>query len=189
MTNHDERRDYYRIEDTVGLSFETCTESELPSNDEFLRMAPDEFQLINHLKNLDLENSKLLHTIQEESPDIARYLKLVNLKIEALAKNIITKGLTDEIATTEVTLSAGGINLISQNMLATENYIKLRMILYPSTCVINCYAKVVRSEPCDGGFDSAFEYFLITESDRDILVRHVLQLQSNTLRKQTAQEN
>lgn len=189
MTSQDERRDYYRIDDTVGLSFETVTESELPTHDEFTTTPPDEFQLINQLKALELENSKILHTIQEETPEIARYFKLLNQKIEAIAKTIVTQGLTDEISTQEVTLSAGGINFISENMLATDNYVKLRMILYPSTSVINCYARVIRSEVTDGGFDTAFEYSLLSESDRDTLVRHVLQVQSNALRKKTIEEN
>ena len=189
MTNHEERRDYYRIDDTVGLSFETVSELELPSQDEFQNSTPDEFQLINQLKSLELENSAILNSIQEQTPEIARYFKLLNAKIDAVAKTIITQGLTDEISTTQVTLSAGGINFISPNMLATDNYVKLRMVLYPSNCVINCYARVVRSEVTEGGFESAFEYKLITESDRDTLVRHVLQVQSNALRKKSAEEN
>ena len=90
MNINDERRDYYRIEDTVGLQIEPCNESDIPSAEEFANQGGDEFKLINHLSRLDLDNSTLLHSIQDTSPDIARYLKVINLKIEAIAKQIVT---------------------------------------------------------------------------------------------------
>jgi len=188
MQTHDERRDFYRINDTVGLSYEQCSEFELPSKEEFANQSPDEFQLINHLSRLDLDNSSLLHSIQDDSPDIARYFKLINSKIEAIAKQIVSVGLTDEVTPTEVTLSAGGLSFVSTEQYQLGNLIKTRMILYPSNSVISSYGVVVRSVASEQGFDTAVEYRLINESDRDALVRHVLHLQSNSLRKHSIQD-
>ena len=185
----DERRDYYRISDTVGLRVDPAAENELPTKEQFAEQTADEFKLINHLSRIDLENSSLLHSIQDTSPDVARYLKLINIKIEAIAKQIVAMGLTDEVKPTEVTLSAGGISLNSKIPFTKGDLVKLQMILYPSNAVITSYARAVRSQPQDGYFDTAFEYDLITESDRDTLVRHVLQLQSTTLRLRSLQKD
>ncbi len=71
--SEDERRDYYRINDTVGLTYTVCTgEGEVPTADEFIAEAPDEFQLINHLSRIDMDSSTLLHSIQDVNQDIAR---------------------------------------------------------------------------------------------------------------------
>jgi hypothetical protein len=187
METHDERRDYYRINDKVGLQVEHCDKADIPSHEEFAAEANDDFKLINHLSRMDLDNSALLHTIQDNSPDVARYLKLINSKIDALAKQIVSMGLTDEVEPTEVTLSAGGISYISNAPGPESGYAKLRMILYPSNAVITSYGRVVRTGPTDDGYEVAFEYQLINESDRDALVRHVLQLQSNSLRKRATE--
>ena len=61
------------------------------------------------------------------------------------------------------------------------------MVLYPSCSGILTYGKIVRCRPMPNTdpqqYDIALEYILITENDRDALVRHILQLQSNYLRK------
>jgi len=185
MNAEDERRDYYRINDTVGLRVEPTNQEQIPAMEDFTEQSADEFRLINHLSRIDLENSTLLHNIQDTNPDIARYLKLINIKIEAIAKQIVAMGLTDEVKPTDITLSAGGISYKSNIPYDKGDVVKLQMILYPSNAVIHAYAKAVRSQPQGDVFDNAFEYILITESDRDTLVRHVLQLQSNSLRQRS----
>ena len=185
MKAADERRDYYRINDTVGLRVEPTTQEQIPAMEDFTEQSADEFRLINHLSRIDLENSTLLHNIQDTNPDIARYLKLINIKIEAIAKQIVAMGLTDEVKPTDITLSAGGISFKGNIPFDKGDLVKLQMILYPSNAVINAYARAVRSHPQGDVFDNAFEYILITESDRDTLVRHVLQLQSNSLRQRS----
>ncbi len=190
MTNNsiDDRRDYYRINDTVGLIYTICSkESDIPTEDEFIAEVPDEFQLINQLSRIDTESSSLLHSIQDVSPDICRYLKIINSKIEAIARQVVSIGLTEEIKPRKVTLSAGGISFCSSKKIKIGKTLRSQMILYPSCSGILTYGKIVRCEPVTKKdkeqFDIALEYILITETDRDALVRHVLQLQSNQLRQ------
>ncbi|RKZ99586.1 MAG: hypothetical protein DRQ47_10795 [Gammaproteobacteria bacterium] len=187
-SSSDERRDYYRINDRVGFNFTICVdEDEVPSEANFALEIPDEFQLINHLIHIDMENSSLLHSIQDASPDVSRYLKVINSKIDALARHMVVTGLTDEIKTREVTLSAGGISFESSDPISLDRILRTQMILYPSCSGILTYGKVVRCEPIKKGkdalYDIAMEYIRIHETDRDALVRHVLQLQSTYLRQ------
>ena len=183
----DERRDYYRIQDTVGFTYSICkSENDIPTKDEFIAEVPDEFQLINHLSQIDLESSTLLHSIQEVSPDISRYMKIINAKIDALARHVVSTGLTDEIQSRKIVLSAGGLSFVTGEDIATGTTLRTRMIIYPSCTGILTYGIVVRSrlitDTDPDQYDTAIEYILINESDRDALVRHVLQLQSNLLR-------
>ena len=114
-------------------------------------------------------------------------LKIINGKIEALARHIVTIGINDEIKPQAVTLSAGGACFVSNEKIALESNIRFSMVLYPSCSGILTYGKVVRCNPMPDTvpqqYDVALEYVLITENDRDALVRHVLQLQSNYLRQ------
>ena len=183
----DERRDYYRIQDTVGLTYSICkSANDIPTEDEFISEVPDEYQLINHLSRIDMDSSTLLHNIQEASPDIARYMKIINAKIDALARHVVSTGLTDEIQSRKVILSAGGISFVTGEPIETGNTLRTRMIIYPSCTGVLTYGIVVRSrlihDTDPEQYDTALEYLLINESDRDALVRHVLQLQSNLLR-------
>ncbi len=183
-----ERRDYYRIKDSVGLQYSVCnSDADIPTEDEFIGEVPEEFHLISHLSKIDMDNSTLLHNLSDISPDVSRYLKVINSKIEAIARHVVSIGLTDEIKPRKVTLSAGGLSFLSVDNIALGKTVRSQMILYPSCSGILTYGEVVRCHPIsvDGEqqFDIAIEYTLINETDRDALVRHVLQLQSNQLRQ------
>ncbi|PCJ50013.1 MAG: hypothetical protein COA74_04285 [Gammaproteobacteria bacterium] len=185
-TSHDERRDFYRINDTVGLHYTVC-DNDIPDAESFAAEIPNEFQLISHLNGIDMDSSTLLHNIQDISPDVSRYFKIINNKIDALARHIVTLGIDDEIKPQAVTLSAGGVCFVCNEKLALDSFVRVSMVLYPSCSGILAYGKVVRCEAMPDThpqqYDLALEYVLINESDRDSLVRHVLQLQSNYLRQ------
>ncbi|MCP4271284.1 MAG: PilZ domain-containing protein [Gammaproteobacteria bacterium] len=190
MTNNsvDDRRDFYRISDTVGLIYSVCSgENAIPTENEFIAEVPDEFQLISQLSKIDLENSTLLQNIHDLSPDICRYLKTINTKIEAIARQVVSIGLTDEVKSHKVTLSAGGVSFILSEPVELGAILRTQMILYPSCSGILTYGKVVRCKAITiddtEQYDIAIEYCLIHENDRDALVRHVLHLQSNQLRQ------
>ncbi len=190
MTNNsvDDRRDFYRISDTVGLIYSVCSgENAIPTENEFIAEVPDEFQLISQLSKIDLENSTLLQNIHDLSPDICRYLKTINTKIEAIARQVVSIGLTDEVKSHKVTLSAGGVSFILSEPVELGAILRTQMILYPSCSGILTYGKVVRCKAITVDdteqYDIAIEYCLIHENDRDALVRHVLHLQSNQLRQ------
>ena len=186
-SSHDERRDFYRINDTVGLSYTHCIDDDVPTEESFATEIPDQFQLIAHLSNLDMDGSALLHNIQDVSPDISRYLKVINSKIDALARHVVTLGLDDNIKSQPVTLSAGGLSITTSEAISLGATLRLNMVLYPSCSGILTYGKVVRCDKVTNSdpfiYDIALEYILINEPDRDVMVRHVLQLQSNYLRK------
>ncbi len=184
----DERRDYYRIQDTVGLKYSVCTsQNSIPNEEQFAAEMPDEYLLINHLSNIDMDTSTLLHGIGDVSPDIARYLKIINAKIDAVARHVVTIGITDDIVHQQVILSAGGLSFMTEEIIPLDSIVRMSMILYPSCSGILTYGKVVRCDKMEitspQKYDTAIEYTLINEADRDNLVRHVLQLQSNYLRK------
>jgi len=184
----DDRRDYYRISDTVGLIYSICGgENDIPTENEFIAEVPDEFQLISQLSKIDLENSTLLQNIHDLSPDICRYLKTINTKIEAIARQVVSIGLTEEVKSHNVTLSAGGVSFILSEPVELGAILRTQMILYPSCSGILTYGKVVRCKAISiddtEQYDIAIEYCLINETDRDALVRHVLHLQSNQLRQ------
>jgi len=190
VTNNsvDDRRDYYRISDTVGLVYSVCINAnDVPTESEFISEVPDEFQLISQLSKIDMENSPLLQGIHDVSPDICRYLKTINTKIDAIARQVVSIGLTEEVQSHKVTLSAGGISFLSSEPIELGNYLRAQMILYPSCSGILTYGKVVRCKAVTiddtEQYDIAIEYRLIHENDRDALVRHVLHLQSNQLRQ------
>lgn len=195
MTNllNDEKRNYYRIKDNVGLSYTICSEeSEFPDHKDFIAEIPGDYHLITEIKQIDHENNNLLRTIEDKHPELSRYLKVMNSKIEILARHLVTKGLTDDIKIQPVCLSAGGLSFTTNETIPLNTVLKLRIVLYPSCSGILTYAKVVRCEAMEKSdpaqYEVAVKYGLIHETDRDSLVRHAMKLQSNLLRQQKSSD-
>jgi c-di-GMP-binding flagellar brake protein YcgR len=131
----------------------------------------------------------LLHKIQVESPDIARYLKALDQKIELLGRTLLAaeSNLVEQHAH-PVNLSASGMAFKSKDAVKPGITLELRLLLYPSLAGILAYGTVVDCvalEEADNGFTHCIRvnFTHLRESDRDLLIRHVVQRQTDQLRK------
>ena len=79
MSTQDEndRREYYRIEDTIALDFTPLAGAEALASDE-LHDASPLFNLLSELHLMDFESQHLLRNISERDRTLANYLKVVN---------------------------------------------------------------------------------------------------------------
>jgi hypothetical protein len=186
-----ERRDYFRIDDTVALSFQAVPQGSLPKRLERQEKGLEsEFTIMGNLTVISQEMSGVLRKIEGESPDIARYLKSLDQKIDLLGKAFLTW--TSEMAdqpASAVNLSASGMAFDTPEPTAIGTLLELKILLPFFTGLI-LYAEVVACEKLQTGESGAPVYQTrvtfqhLRDRDRDVLIRHVLQRQSEHLRKQ-----
>ncbi|MCB1850845.1 MAG: PilZ domain-containing protein [Gammaproteobacteria bacterium] len=197
MTDHQagdqshERREYFRIDDTVALSFQAIPpgmlQKRLERQDKGLE---SEFTLMSNLAVISQEMSGVLRKIEGISPDIAHYLKSLDQKIDLLGKAFLTW--TNEMAdqpASAVNLSAGGMAFNAPEATEPGSLLELKILLPYFTGLI-LYAEVVACEKLiaaeDGRilFQTRVNFRHLRECDRDVLIKHVIQRQSEYLRKQ-----
>ncbi len=185
-----DRREFFRIDDSVQLSYRVVDSVELSLRLEKLDSSVNgSFTVMTRLQALSQHLSASLHRIEQKDPDVADYLKALDKKVELLGQSF----LADEIDLTEqpakpINLSAGGMSLCTAESLEIGTQLEIKMLLLPSFTGVLIYGEVVGSEAASDDADFPWNlrvnFSHIRDADRDALIRHILRRQAAVLRQQ-----
>lgn len=184
-TEHTEdRREYYRIEDMIALEILPTEDPEVNACESPSRL----FDLLGELHQMDFEAQYLLRQISEQNRTLANYLKVQNRRIDLLGQ-ALAQGLVKDIGPTrEVGLSEGGLNFLYDQPLAQDSTWMLKMVLMPQGLGMMLKARVVSCHAYgDGQFAISTTFEALTDAQRQLLARHILQKQATERR--LAREN
>lgn len=189
-SSQDERREYFRIDDSLNLSYQPVPPDEVSGCIDRLEKELDShFTVVSSLAAVTQEMTGTLHKIEASRPEIAAYLKSLDKKIDILGRAFLAQ--TTELFVQpeqDVNLSATGISFQVSEPIAAGTILELKILLLPSYTGILSFAEVVS---CDAiaSPDSTFRYNLrtnfshIRERDRDVLIQHVIQRQGAQIRQ------
>jgi hypothetical protein len=185
-----ERRRFYRIDDSVALTYRLVPEDDLQDILEgFEDGLPNRFTLHANFVATSHQMRKLLEQISDEAPHVGAYLEALNRKLDLLAKLIAVQSTeVPDRPTRRVNLSAGGMAFHAPDPLPRESTLEIKLVLFPSYIGILTYATVVdchrdESAQADFPYRVGVDFTHIREPDREVLVRHVLRKQAAWLRE------
>ena len=157
---------------------------------------------ISELTTRYLYNTKPLITaftlltdqINHNDRDIARALRLLNEKINILSRGLQNRHDNMNIKSTDVNLSGGGIAFLCAESLAVKSPLSIQIELRSSGVIIDTIANVIS---CEKSYpeDQETPYFLrlaftkMNETDRNLLIKHILFRQAETLRANSSKLN
>ena len=188
-----DRRNYFRIDDTVRLSVRRVPPEELESRFEQLdHDLVGNFTVMSSLAAITAQMTMGLRRIENRDPDLAAYLRAIDQKIEVIGRAFITQEPEFHAEhAVPANLSAGGMCVGVDEEFEPGATLEIRMLLFPSFTGLMVYGTVIDSEPSreeEGaqGFRylTRIEFTHIRESDRELLIRHLLRRQSLQLRAQ-----
>jgi hypothetical protein len=191
----EERREYFRIDDQVLLNLRPIAEAEVTAvRERIMDRVPDRFTVAANFAVNSRATARLLHGLASGSPDAARYMRLMDQKLNQLARLFVL----DEVERGDypllnVNLSAGGLVFPSRREFAAGELVEMRMVLYPDMVGILTVSRVIYCErfanqPGDFPWQVAVEYAHIRESDRDLLCSHIMLRQTELLRQQRGED-
>lgn len=193
--NEEDRREYFRIDDQVLLNLRPLEEAAMADIAERIHgRVPDRFTVAANFAVNSRAMSRLLHGFSANSPDAARYMKLMDQKLNQLARLFVAEEVgSGEYPRLNVNLSAGGLVFPAHQEFTTGQLLETRMVLYPSMTGILTVSRVVYCErlanqPGDIPWQVAVEYVHIRESDRDLLCSHIMNRETELLRDQRSTE-
>jgi hypothetical protein len=176
--DENERREYYRIEDTIALDFTPLNpvpgaSHEPPHDDSPL------FSLLADLHLLEFDAQHLLRPITERDRNLANYLKLTNKRIDLLGQ-VLAQSLLREMSTPRrVSLSEDGLRFKHSQPLALDSRLALKMVLLPQALGLQLQGTVIHcQELASGGFEIGCEFQDLPDAQRQLLARHILQKQA-----------
>ncbi len=191
-----ERREFFRIEDFLSLSYHEVAATDLPQRLEQMELEQNHnFTIMSGLAAISQQMTGVMHTIQADMPEIAHYLKSLDQKVDLLGRALLSGEITLTAEQAHpVNLSASGIAFKSTEQLEIGAILELRLLLFPSLTGLQTFGEVVgcnKLEPAE----VEFPYFIrvtfthMRESDRDVLVRHIVQRQTALLQKRREEQD
>ncbi|MDT8311276.1 MAG: PilZ domain-containing protein [Methylophaga sp.] len=192
--NNADRRAYFRINDRLLIDIKILEpEAAWELGKLIVNSAPHASHPNQQLLSLEAAFHHLTDQIGHADRDVARALRMLDEKINLLANNV--QHLLQPIDDTQaqaVNLSAGGISILSDQVIAPKTPVAVNLTLLPSGLSIRAVAKVISCEQLlsaqnGKGFSLRLAFTHMNENDRNILVRHTLTRQAENLRQQKQQ--
>lgn len=189
----EERRHFFRIDDTVRLSLRAVPPEELDSRFEQLdHDLVGNFTVMSSLAAITAQMTMELRRIENRDPDLAAYLRAIDQKIEVIGRAFITQEPEFHAEhAMPVNLSAGGMSAGVDEAYSPGTPLEIRMLLFPSFTGLMIYGTVIETIPAPEHDEgpcykhlTRVEFTHIRESDRELLIRHLLRRQSQQLRSQ-----
>ncbi|ARN75845.1 PilZ domain-containing protein [Oceanicoccus sagamiensis] len=183
-----ERRNYFRVDDKVLLRYQPVEESCAFANTIPQAFKEDPgYSLMRELQSIEQDNAKFLRAIGEQSRDLEAYLKGQNKKLELIAAKVVEQ---EEQAPDQrkqhISISEGGLSIHSETELANDGYLAIQLTLLPNHHSLVVFAKVINcSEAHQGGYNVALSFTHLKDSDRQLIAKHIMQLQLARRRQET----
>lgn len=190
-----ERREYFRIDDTVSLKYRVIQTQD--AEDE-MHKARQGYAQLAELKSalacIDARLDDIQTQLHQTNPLVADMLDILNKKIAIHEKLLGFEEYNDNVLSPaqHVNISGSGVAFEAQTPINEGTYLKLEMITYPEQTFIPAYATVVFCKKSDktsaAGYRIAVKYSVITDEDRERLVNHIFRKQSDQLRQQRQEQ-
>lgn len=177
--DNEDRREYYRIEDMIALEILPSAHAETVPDGGPTRL----FDLLGELHQLDFEAQLMLRQIAESNRTLANYLKVLNKRIDLLGQVMVQDLLKDIGPAREVVMSEGGISFTHDQVLEEDSVWTLKLVLMPQGLGMLLNARVSSCQALDDGtyaIGTSFE--ALTDAQRQMLARHILQKQATERR-------
>jgi len=176
-----ERRQYFRINDTLGFSYRLIGESK--KEDTFW----------SSLTLMDEQINQLLGQLANTQPQLSKLLGLMNQKLERIASQLMLDAeLMQKMASRvgEVNISACGIGFSHPEAVAAKSQVALKLHLLPSDTRVAAEGKVVDcAVQADGLYYWRIKFTRMAEAERDLLIRHLIERQRQQIKESKSQND
>ena len=179
--DEEDRREYYRIEDSIALEIRPLSALEA-AGQEVLQDASPLFNVLSELHLSEFESQHLLRQINERDRAIAAFLKSQNKRIDLLSQVIALTALGQIGEPQPVIISEGGIDFQNPIPIATGAHLSVKMVLMPQAHGLLLRARVTHCDRKGDGYDIGTEFEHLTDAQRQLLARYILQKQAQERR-------
>ncbi|EJM71204.1 PilZ domain-containing protein [Pseudomonas sp. GM49] len=180
--DEEDRREYYRIEDTIALEIRPLSAPEAAGH-EVLQDASPLFNLLSELHLSEFESQHLLRQISERDRTTAAFLKSQNKRIDLLSQVVALTVLGQIGAPQPVIISEGGIDFQHPTPIAASARLSVKLVLMPQALGLLLRARVTHCERKGDRYDVGTEFEHLTDAQRQLLARHILQKQAQERRQ------
>jgi len=187
--DEEERREYYRIEDSVALEIQRIPASgtldEHAHND-----SSTLFDLLSELHVAEFESQHLLRQLDDRDRTTNSFLRAMSKRIDLLGQVVAQTVLGKLGAPQKVIMSEGGLQFESHRPFPVDTLLSVKMVLMPQASGMMLRARVTQCHSLTiGDFEVGTEWVELSDAQRQLLARHILQRQAAQRRLAREQSN
>lgn len=174
-----DRRRYYRVDDKVAVRYIRL------SDPQSLAGELSELSLKTRLADLELALDQALAKLARTSPEAYEVADLLNRKLQLTLEATgigLEEGGPASLVTRDINLSVGGLSFHASEAIAPGENLLIDLLFYPERRTVRVLARVVAAEPEESGVLLRLDFERVTDADREILMSHIMRLQSDRLR-------
>lgn len=177
-----ERRESFRVDDLVALRYRRL------HGDHDMASESTRLSLESRLATLQQALDEELAQLAQSSPAIHRIARLLNDKMDCLLDRMaLDDGQSSTgLVTRNINLSAGGIAFMSEDTHLPGERLLLDILWHPGGEHIRAIARVVSADRESPGCRVRADFESLRSQDREVLMRHILEVQSKALRERRA---
>jgi len=188
-----DRRQFYRINDTISLNYRLAQDSDIAANLSRTRLEQAELvELRNAQFCIDARLDDICAQLKKDSPLVAELATLMNKKIALYERMMGLESTPGTVMSPakDVNLSANGVAFEAETPIVEGSHLRLEIVTYPEHHFIPVYARVItcrKNHPDkSSGYTIAVEFEAISERDREHIIQHVFAKQAGELKKARA---
>ncbi|MDX1635645.1 MAG: PilZ domain-containing protein [Marinobacter sp.] len=180
--NGKDRRESYRVNDRVALRYRRL------HGDHDMASESARLSLQSRLASLQQALDDELARLAESAPATHRIARLLNDKMDCLMDTMALDDSqsSDGLVSRHINLSAGGLAFVSEDTLLPGERLLLDLLWHPGGDHIRAIARVVSANRESGGCRVRADFESLPNHDRETLMRHILEVQSRSLRERRA---
>lgn len=177
-----ERRQYFRIASQVAVHVEPVEGNKHVSLEMLEQERPKAFALVNDVNQIAMEAERLVRQLDRTDPTVAEFCRNIDKRIQLLTRFIALQALSDPVEQKLVSISGNGLRFTTDKAFEKGQVVRVELMLPDSGSTILCFGEVVDTRKVDDGFEIAVTFTVISEADRDAIIRHVLTREAELLR-------
>lgn len=182
-----ERRRFFRIEDTVNLFYKIVDENAVQALSHVSDDVLSNCSLAAALDVLAQEGRIISARLEKNEPEMFEYLKVMDTKINLIAQAVMMQDAQfTEHDSRDVNISASGIAFAADEALQKEQLLEIKIMLTSCMAVIVAYARVIYC--CQNVKGGPYSYVIgvdfvnMKDDDRELLIKHVVKRQMQQIR-------
>lgn len=188
-----ERRRFFRINDTVSLSYRQIDEATAGLGLKSTGPISSEFSLAATLDVLSQEALRIMQRLEKQNPEFLELYRILDAKVNAVAQAVMFVGCNVNAQNCQdVNLSASGLAFDQAEPLDVGQHLAIEIYLPTTLALILVYGRVVSCRASDTKQDTAEKYTVsvdfthVREEDQELLIKHVVRMQWQQLRESKA---
>ena len=191
MPTQDERRRYFRIDDTVGLRYTRIGKSQADAREKELVEGDSGH---NRLQLAEKSLQMLIDKLRVQSPEFAEAIELLNTKFNLLKEEQLEQnsgGRGSHVR--QVSISACGVAFDDRDQFKIGDILDIDITLLPTDLHIFTLGEVVdcrASEEASGEWATSVDFYAMPEEDEELMVQHIVKRQGRILaaRRRSAED-